>query len=271
MLKNEGFLSPTEVEELPGFPGREALAQKRLAILECAQLIPCDPCENVCPNGAITIGDSIINLPSINVEKCTGCTLCISTCPGLAIFVLDLTQEERDIVFLPFEYYPLPEKGDKVKALNRTGLAVTEGLIRNVVCRGRDDKTAIVELEVPKGFGLEVRGIPLQQGRTEEERLDSSHKMIEQIQEIDDDDTIICRCEEITKREILEAIRDGARDITTLKRMTRAGMGLCQGRNCSSTILSLLAKELKKPIWQLEPPSLRPPVRPVRLDILSKE
>lgn len=47
-----------------------------------------------------------------------------------------------------------------------------------------------------------------------------------------DKDIIICRCEEITKGEIIQAIRDGATTVDGIKRMTRAGKGLCQGRTC---------------------------------------
>ncbi|MGQ9595626.1 MAG: (2Fe-2S)-binding protein, partial [Anaerolineae bacterium] len=47
---------------------------------------------------------------------------------------------------------------------------------------------------------------------------------------MNDDEIIICRCEEVTKGEILEAIRDGCDSVIWIKRKTRAGMGLCQGR-----------------------------------------
>ena len=49
----------------------------------------------------------------------------------------------------------------------------------------------------------------------------------------DDDDMIICRCEEITKGEIRKAVYDGMRTTNEVKRYLRAGMGLCQGRPVS--------------------------------------
>ena len=61
-----------------------------------------------------------------------------------------------------------------------------------------------------------------------------------------DEDIIICRCEEITKGEILQAIRDGATTVDGIKRMTRAGKGLCQGRTCRTLVEGILAAELGK-------------------------
>ena len=57
------------------------------------------------------------------------------------------------------------------------------------------------------------------------------------------DDMIVCRCEEVTVGEIKEAIREGARDIVGVKRRTRAGMGLCQGRTCEKLVQQLLVQE----------------------------
>ena len=60
-----------------------------------------------------------------------------------------------------------------------------------------------------------------------------------------DDDVLVCRCEEITAGEIREAIRMGATDVTGVKRRTRAGMGLCQGRTCEALVQQILRQELK--------------------------
>ena len=59
-----------------------------------------------------------------------------------------------------------------------------------------------------------------------------------------DDNIIICRCEEITLGEIKQAIRDGARDVTGVKRRTRAGMGLCQGRTCEKLVQQIIKEDL---------------------------
>ncbi len=86
----------------------------------------------------------------------------------------------------------------------------------------------------------------------------------------DDNDTIICRCEEVTKGEILEAIRDGCDSVIWIKRKTRAGMGLCQGRTCGHLVARILAEEKKWDLAKVLPDTRRPPVRPIPLGILEE-
>ena len=57
---------------------------------------------------------------------------------------------------------------------------------------------------------------------------------------------IICRCEQITESEIIQAIRRpvGARTVDAVKRRVRAGMGRCQGGFCGPQIIEILGREL---------------------------
>ncbi len=82
-------------------------------------------------------------------------------------------------------------------------------------------------------------------------------------------DLLICRCEEVSLSEILEAIREGARTIDEIKRRTRAGMGLCQGKTCRRLIAQILAKETGRPIGDILPSTFRPPIRPIPLGMLA--
>jgi thioredoxin reductase/bacterioferritin-associated ferredoxin len=59
-------------------------------------------------------------------------------------------------------------------------------------------------------------------------------------------DTVICRCEDVTRGEIDAAIADGASDINQLKHFTRCGMGPCQGRSCGDVAGELIALNLVK-------------------------
>ena len=77
------------------------------------------------------------------------------------------------------------------------------------------------------------------------------------------EDTIICRCEEITYGEIKKAISEGAKDMDAVKRMTRAGMGLCQNKSCYNKVREILKEETKKDIKEILPFTYRPPVRPI--------
>ena len=55
---------------------------------------------------------------------------------------------------------------------------------------------------------------------------------------------VLCRCETVTKAEILEVIRRGAVTLDGIKHLTRAGMGRCQGGFCGPKVIRLLAEEL---------------------------
>ena len=55
---------------------------------------------------------------------------------------------------------------------------------------------------------------------------------------------VICRCEQITEGEIVEAIRRGARSLDGVKRRVRAGMGRCQGGFCAPRVMEIISREL---------------------------
>ncbi|MGW3106975.1 FAD-dependent oxidoreductase [Streptomyces sp. NPDC001100] len=77
------------------------------------------------------------------------------------------------------------------------------------------------------------------------------------------DDTVVCRCEEVTGGAIREAVTGlGAGDARTVKLLTRAGMGWCQGRMCGPAVAGLAGCELT--------PSRRPFARPVPLGVLAR-
>jgi glycerol-3-phosphate dehydrogenase len=55
---------------------------------------------------------------------------------------------------------------------------------------------------------------------------------------------IVCRCEQVTEAEILEALRRGADSMDAVKHVTRAGMGRCQGGFCGITVMNQLSRAL---------------------------
>ncbi|MGW0531392.1 FAD/NAD(P)-dependent oxidoreductase [Streptomyces sp. NPDC003032] len=80
------------------------------------------------------------------------------------------------------------------------------------------------------------------------------------------DDTDLCRCEEVTAGRVREAVADyGARDTRTVKLLTRAGMGWCQGRMCGTAVTCLTAPSATAPA----PPDRRPLATPVPLGTLA--
>jgi len=85
------------------------------------------------------------------------------------------------------------------------------------------------------------------------------------------DDLVICRCEEITRGEIRQAVADGLTTIAGVRRVTRAGMGLCQGQTCQRLVVGIVAQERGVPPAQVEPFTARPPARPVPVHVLARD
>ena len=85
----------------------------------------------------------------------------------------------------------------------------------------------------------------------------------------DGDDLVICRCEEITRGEIKDAIRNGIQSLNGVKRVTRAGMGLCQGQTCQQLVARILTEELGLNAADIDPTTARGPVRPLRLGVFA--
>lgn len=81
---------------------------------------------------------------------------------------------------------------------------------------------------------------------------------------------IVCRCEDLTKEEIIEAIHEGYTDMEELRRKLRIGMGPCQGRVCLPLVKKILEQETGKQVNQDSFPTFRPPLVPVSLGSLSK-
>lgn len=155
-----GYISQQELEQSPGYPSQERLQQGPVAVIECPQEIPCNPCEEACPHQAITIGTPITNCPQLDEDKCIGCGLCISRCPGLAIFLVDLTySEESAAVAFPYEYLPLPDVGQEVAAVDRAGKPVCEAKVINVMNAKANDRTPVITVSVPRKHATTVRSI----------------------------------------------------------------------------------------------------------------
>lgn len=161
-LAKDGALSLEELATLPGMPSQERLEKGPVVIIECAQEIPCNPCEAACRNGAIQVGEPITNLPVLIEEKCTGCGLCIAACPGQAIFVIDMTYSETEAtVQLPYEFLPLPDKGEIVDGLDREGQKVCTARVLKVLNPKKFDRTPVITIAVPKDCAMMVRNIAL--------------------------------------------------------------------------------------------------------------
>lgn len=87
---------------------------------------------------------------------------------------------------------------------------------------------------------------------------------------ISDPNLIICRCEEITKKEVVEAISEGYVTVSEVRKRTRSGMGFCQGKTCGRLIEGLINEYTGIDKSLLEPARVRPPVRPISVKVFTK-
>ncbi|MHB0884568.1 MAG: 4Fe-4S ferredoxin [Bacillota bacterium] len=142
-------------------PSDERLARGALAVLECFQRIPCDPCASSCRRGAIAPFADINDLPSmLEADKCNGCALCVARCPGLAIFIIDLNHSpDEALIKLAYEFLPQPEKDQVVAALDREGREVGRARVIRVQKPRDKAETPVVWIAVPKDLAWTVRNI----------------------------------------------------------------------------------------------------------------
>lgn len=159
-LLTSGYLTYDELMEYQKLPDAARMKQGPVAVIECVQEIPCNPCESACPRHAIHVGEPITNLPELEEQRCTGCGLCVAKCSGMAIFIVDKSYSDTlASVGFPYEYEPLPKPGMSVDAVNRAGKTVCRGVIKKVQMPPSFDHTAVVTVEVPIEFADEVRSI----------------------------------------------------------------------------------------------------------------
>ena len=84
-----------------------------------------------------------------------------------------------------------------------------------------------------------------------------------------DEEILVCRCQEVTRAEIIAAVKDGATTVDGVKRRTRACMGLCQGKTCERLVQGIIAEVTHGNREDIVPQKTRIPVRPVKLGVLG--
>ena len=77
------------------------------------------------------------------------------------------------------------------------------------------------------------------------------------------DDTLICRCEEVTAGQLRRCLSEGGSGPNQVKAFLRCGMGPCQGRMCASSVTTVLAAALQRSPDDVGSFRVRPPIKPV--------
>jgi hypothetical protein len=122
------------------------------------------------------------------------------------------------------------------------------------------------------------------------DHVDYRMEWMQALSNISADDTIICQCEEVTRADLIGVqppnylprpapmcarsletlLKDGPANQDQIKRLTRSGMGVCQGRRCRDQVAMLLALESGAPFASIPHATHRAPVRPLPLKILAE-
>jgi len=252
ILKEIGIPIAENLEELEDFanlmkakppdPVQTEVTEKEEGIFplfHCNQEIPCNPCTSVCPQQQIkTVDDLITQLPYFtDDEDCIGCGQCVAVCPGLAITLVDYRKDkESPVVTFPLELNPEKiEVGQTITVVSNDG-ELGEFEVTRARFLKEFPKTQLVSVRLPSKIAKTAVGIKLiKSGYAEEMDLYQ--------QPYSDNDIIVCRCERVSVGEIRKWIRYGVHDFNELKALTKAGMGACSGKTCSSLINRIFREE----------------------------
>ena len=101
---------------------------------------------------------SISERPLFDEAKCNGCGICVTRCPGLAIFVIDYDWSPvAALLKIPYEFSPLPVSGEVVEAIDRAGKPVGAATVQRV--QQQANRTTVPWLAVDKTIAMDVRNI----------------------------------------------------------------------------------------------------------------
>lgn len=154
-LLEKGYVADDEIERYPGVTKTKGIHP----VIECTQNIPCNPCQDACPKGCISIGKNITSLPVVKGDvKCIGCGMCVASCSGQAIFLVeDDIGDGFGTVTLPYEFLPLPEIGATGIALGRDGKPVCKAEVLNIRSSKAFDHTNLLTMKVPADMVMKAR------------------------------------------------------------------------------------------------------------------
>ena len=84
------------------------------------------------------------------------------------------------------------------------------------------------------------------------------------------DDTVVCRCEEVTLATLRQTVKDGSESVGNLKHQTRAGMGPCQGRYCGALMARMVDSHVGSATSELSFFAPQPPIKPVPIGVIAR-
>ncbi|MBN2789776.1 MAG: FAD-dependent oxidoreductase [Candidatus Delongbacteria bacterium] len=206
-------------------------------VFQCIQDIPCNPCTTVCPKNCIALDKklgTIMDVPMYVNDDCIGCGLCVAICPGLAISLVKQVEESYAEVMLPHEYILDFAPGDKLSVTDIDGNILEKAEVLSTKFN-KKYKTNLVTLKMSIENAAKAIGI-----RVQDESVTKPVKntWLDFLPE----NGIVCRCERISVKEIVDFIKDyRVRDVNQLKQI-RVGMGSCGSKTCSILMPRIFAQ-----------------------------
>jgi len=239
--------------EIHACPEPTGMTSQVYPVIRCVQEIPCNPCSESCLIQSLTIDSESIMPPPSFEGNCAGCSRCTAICPGLAITLVDEGYDEtkeKALAIIPWE---LPEGTVKIGEIRTTtgfeGELVGEGRVVAIKESPWQNRRQLLYLEVPFEERTQVAGIRI--------REPGGKKQPRSVKAVDEDQIMVCRCERVTKKDIMDKIREGCRDFNTLKAELRIGMGPCGGKTCLDLIWRLF-RECNVSFKEVEEHKYRP-------------
>lgn len=240
-----------------GFHARHAIVaahgEDRVRAVTVARL---DPGWRVVPGSARTVACDTVAVgwgfaPQVELPLGLGCATCVDV-DGSLVAVVD----ERQAGTVPGVFL-----AGEVCGVGGAALAVTEGEISGRAAAAWLGRA----VDWPPRLRRRRRA-----HRTFAAAMHRAHPMPDGWQTWLGPTTVVCRCEEVTVAEVSEAVdRLGATDARTVKLLSRAGMGWCQGRMCAYAVGSLCSTATGGPTTPL-PLAERPVSVPIGLGVLAK-
>jgi hypothetical protein len=140
-------------------------------------------------------------------------------------------------------------------------LALAQGIVAGL------DAAASLGVTIPQPLAGESRRAAWSIPRHErfQEALWSLFRAPHLVDQLARPDTLICRCENVTLAAVRQAIDGEALGLGAIKRLTRAGMGRCQGRYCASLIAAIAARRAGRAPGELDFFAPRTPFKPMAI------